>query len=128
MGATAPARSLVLMRRAALIAAIITGALAVMAGCGGDAGPSGTAEATDACARSVGAFISARDSGRATVDAAAESLAVCPGRDEWSAAYRAAGPGDGGASDEAVVAALMSACDEADPDRLTTTCAGLGPG
>jgi hypothetical protein len=108
------------------VAATITMA-GVAAGCGGGGAASTTAASTGPCAQAVQAFIAARESNAPTLDLAADSLAACPGRDEWSAAYRAARPGGADPAEEAVVAALTAACAEADPERLTTTCTGLGP-
>ena len=116
------------MRALGTIAIAATLATAgLVAGCGGDDAMSTTAAATDPCAQAVQAFIAARESGTPIIDPAADSLAACPGRDEWSAAYRAARPGGAEPAEEAVVAALTAACTEADPERLTTTCTGLGP-
>ena len=99
----------------------------VVTGCGGDDAMSTTTAATNPCAQAVQAFISARESGTPILDSAADSLAACPGRDEWSAAYRAAQSGGADPAEEAVIAALTAACADADPERLTTTCTGLGP-
>lgn len=116
------------MRALGTIAIAVTMAAAgLVAGCGGNGATGTTAAASDPCARAVQAFIAARESGAPTLDPAADSLAACPGRDEWSAAYRAARPGGAEPTEDAVVMALGAACTEADPERLTTTCTGLGP-
>ena len=116
------------MRALGTIAIAVTMAAAgLVAGCGGGDAMSTTAASADGCTQAVQAFITARESGAPILDPAADSLAACPGRDEWSAAYRAARPGGAEPAEEAVVAALTAACTEADPERLTTTCTGLGP-
>ena len=86
-----------------------------------------TAASADGCTQAVQAFITARESGAPILDPAADSLAACPGRDEWSAAYRAARPGGAEPTEDAVVVALTAACADADPERLTTPGTGLGP-
>ena len=111
-----------------LATAAIMSTAGLVAGCGGSGTMDTTAVASDPCAQAVQAFITARESEAPTLDPAADSLAACPGRDEWSGAYRAARPGGADAPEETVVAALTAACVEADPERLTTTCTGLGPG
>ena len=111
-----------------LATAAIMATAGLVTGCGGNGTAGTTAVASDPCAQAVQAYITARESKAPTLDPAADSLAACPGRDEWSDAYRAARPGGADPSEETVVAALTAACVEADPERLTTTCTGLGPG
>lgn len=124
------ARILGPMRARGTIAATATMVVIVglVAGCGGQGAHTTGVATASPCAQAVRAFIAARGSGAPTLDPAADSLAACPGREEWSAAYRAARPDGAELPEGTVIAALTAACVEADPDRLTTTCTGLGPG
>ena len=118
------------MRALGTIAATATMAIAVgfIAGCGGQGAHTTGVATVDPCAQAVRAFITARGSGAPTLDPAADSLAACPGREEWSAAYRAARAAATELPEGTVITALTAACVAADPERITTTCTGLGPG